>query len=310
MTASRPTEAVHISVAAKSDTGRVRGNNEDAFLIADLTRGERAARGSVRRIDIGDKGVLLVVSDGMGGEQAGEVASALVVEAFTRTLEAAPSHLAPAAQLKYAAAKAHLDVAAAARRQGREGMGATLTAVHFFGRSAYVAEIGDSRAYLLRAGRIFQLTRDQNLAQLLTDAGALRPEDAKSSPMKNVLAQAMGQGSAIQVALGKLDLRDRDCILLCSDGLTGALSDEEIRDEILGAENLERACDRLVARANDRGGLDNITVVIAGIGGDLPSVGLGERMSATYEILETFAPAKSIPRAGGRLVPASVKMTR
>jgi serine/threonine protein phosphatase PrpC len=310
MTASQ-TKGVHISVAAKSDVGRVRENNEDAFSIADLTRSERTASGSLRRIDVGDKGVLLVVSDGMGGEQAGEVASALVVEAFTRTLEGAPSHLAPAAQLKYAAAKAHLDVAAASRQRGREGMGATLTAVHIFGGAAFVAEIGDSRAYLLRSGRLFQLTRDQNVAQLLTDAGALEPEAAKSSPMKNVLAQAMGQGSAVQVALGKLALRDRDCILLCSDGLTGAVTDDEIRTEILGSKNLESACERLVFKANEHGGRDNITVVIAGVGGDLPSAPVGERVSTTYEILESFAPPRSMPRGGpGRIVPAAVKMTR
>jgi serine/threonine protein phosphatase PrpC len=302
------TERVHVNVAAKSDVGRVRTNNEDAFLIADLTRGGRVADEATGRLDVGDKGVLLVVSDGMGGEQAGEVASALVVEAFTRTLRAAPTHLPPAAQLKYAAAKAHLDVAAASRRRGREGMGATLTVVHVLGPAAYVAEIGDSRAYLLRSGRICQLTRDQNVAQLLADAGALEPEEAKSSPMKNVLAQAVGQGSAIQVALGKLALRDRDCLMLCSDGLTGALVDEEIRDIILGSKNLDEACADLVDKANKHGGRDNITVVLAGVAGDLPPAVASERVSTTYEVLETFAPPRSIARA--RIVPATVKMTR
>jgi serine/threonine protein phosphatase PrpC len=307
MTASQK-EGVHVSVAAKSDQGRVRRNNEDAFLIADLTRGVRVVHG---RIDVGEKGVLLVVSDGMGGERAGEVASALVVEAFTRTLASAPPHLPPAAQLKYAAAKAHLDVAAASRRRGREGMGATLTAVHIFGRAAYVAEIGDSRAYLLRSGRIYQLTRDQNLAQLLAEAGAIGPEEAKSSSMKNVLAQAMGQGSAIQVALGKLMLRDRDCLLLCSDGLTGALTDEEIRTELLGSEGLDRACEQLISKANEHGGHDNITAVVAGVGGDLPAATLDERVSATFEIIETFAPPpRSSPHTSARIVPATVKMTR
>jgi PPM family protein phosphatase len=301
-------EGVHVSVAAKSDVGRVRTNNEDAFLIADLTRGGRLADGTTGRLDVGDRGVLLVVSDGMGGEQAGEVASALVVEAFTRTLRAAPTYLPPAAQLKYAAAKAHLDVAAASRRRGREGMGATLTVVHVLGRAAYVAEIGDSRAYLLRSGRICQLTRDQNVAQLLADAGALEPDEAKSSPMKNVLAQAMGQGSAIQVALGKLALRDRDCLMLCSDGLTGSLVDEEIRDIILGSKNLDEACTELIDKANEHGGRDNVTVVLAGVAGDLPSAVADERVSTTYEVLETFAPPRSIARA--HIVPAMVKMTR
>jgi serine/threonine protein phosphatase PrpC len=256
--------------------------------------------GATRRIDVGPKGVLLVVSDGMGGEQAGEVASSLVVDAFTRTLEAAPTFAPPVAQLKHAVAKAHLDVAAASRRRGREGMGATLTAVHVFGRTAYVAEIGDSRAYLLRAGHIRQLTHDQNVAQILADAGALDGEAVKSSPMRHVLAQAMGQGGGVQVALSKLVLRDRDCLLL---------SDAEVRDEILGSRNLDEACDRLVAKANQRGGADNITVVVAGVSGDLPLASADERVSTTHEILESFAPPGPQQRPRARIVPATVKMT-
>jgi serine/threonine protein phosphatase PrpC len=126
--------------------------------------------------------------------------------------------------------------------------------------------------------------------------------------MKNVLAQAVGQGSAIQVALGKLALRDRDCLMLCSDGLTGALVDEEIRDIILGSKNLDEACADLVDKANKHGGRDNITVVLAGVAGDLPPAVASERVSTTYEVLETFAPPRSIARA--RIVPATVKMTR
>jgi PPM family protein phosphatase len=281
---------VHVSVAAQSDIGRVRENNEDAFLVADLTRGGRAPEASQRRIEIGDKGVLLVVSDGMGGHKAGEVASALVVQGFARALESGPVGAPPIAQLKHAAAQAHLDVAAAARHAGREGMGATLTAVHVSHRTAYIVEVGDSRAYLLRSGTIRQLTRDQNVAQLLVDAGTLKPEEARISPMRNMLAQAMGHDSAVQVALGRLDLRDRDCLLLCSDGLTANVSDEEIRDTVLGSKSLGAACQKLVSLANERGGEDNVTVVIAGVGGDLPSASPDERVSHTYEILETFAP--------------------
>jgi serine/threonine protein phosphatase PrpC len=128
--------------------------------------------------------------------------------------------------------------------------------------------------------------------------------------MRNVLAQAMGQGSAIQVALGKLLLRNRDCLLLCSDGLSGFLADEEIRDEFLVSQSLDEACVRLIAKANDRGGHDNITVVVAGVGGSLPAAPVDERVSATFETIEAFAPPRAMPRAGARLVPATVKMTR
>jgi serine/threonine protein phosphatase PrpC len=311
MAASRPSHkhSIHVSVAAKSDVGRVRPNNEDAFLVADLTRSARVTAGAVGRIDLGGKGLLLVVSDGMGGEQAGEVASALVVETFARTLATEPRYLPPAAQLKHAAAKAHLDVAAASRQRGREGMGATLTAAHIIGSSAYIAEVGDSRAYLLRSGVILQLTRDQSVAQLLTDTGALKPEEAKTSPLKNVLTQAMGHESAVQVALGKLDLRDRDCLLLCSDGLTSALTDDQIRRAVLESTTLDVACERLISSANAAGGRDNITVIVAGVGGDLPRVSADERTSETYELLETFAPAH-YSQLAARFVPTSVKATR
>jgi PPM family protein phosphatase len=311
MAPSTQSVAVHVTVAARTSTGQERERNEDALLVADLSNGGRIvpAQG-VQRIPVGTRGVLLVVSDGLGGEKAGEIASALVVEGLARALEAAPTSAPPAVQLKHAAANAHLDVAAAARGKGREGMAATLTAVYVCGRAAYVAEVGDSRAYLLRAGNIRQLTRDQSLAQVLVDAGALGAEQAKSSPMRNVLAQAMGHGSAVKVALGRLDLRDRDCLLLCSDGLTGALTDQEIRHSVLESKTLDAACARLVSLANARGSTDDITVVLAGVGGDLPATPRGERVSLTYEILETFGPPKSPRRPDAPIVPAAVKMTR
>jgi serine/threonine protein phosphatase PrpC len=302
--------AVHVTAAAKSDIGRVRRRNEDAFLIADLSSGTRIVddRG-VARIAAGEKGVLLVVSDGMGGQKAGEVASALVVEGLARALASAPTGSPPSSRLKHAAAIAHLDVAAAARQAGREGMGATLTAVYISGSSAYIAEVGDSRAYLLRGGSIHQLTRDQNVAQLLMDAGALKPEDAPGSPTRNVLTQAMGNKSALQVALGRLSLRDRDCLMLCSDGLTGAVTDEEIRAAVMGSKTLDAACDRLVALANERGGVDNITIVIAGVGGALPGAAMNERVSSTFEILESFgSPPHAMAPPSSRIAPASVKM--
>jgi serine/threonine protein phosphatase PrpC len=306
------TPAIHVSAAARCDIGHVRTKNEDAFLIADLSTGVRIVEdGAVSRMGVGDKGVLLVVSDGMGGQKAGEVASTLVVEGLARALGSAPAGSPPASRLKHAAAIAHLEVAAAARQAGREGMGATLTAVYVSGPEAYIAEVGDSRAYLLRGGSIHQLTRDQNVAQLLLDAGALKPEDARGSPTKNVLTQAMGHKSAIQVALGRLELRDRDCLLLCSDGLTGLVADEEIRDVVLGSKTLDGACARLVTLANERGGTDNITVVIAGVGGSLPSAGFDERMSSTYEILESFGnPVRRTPPRESGIVAAAVKVVR
>jgi PPM family protein phosphatase len=304
--------SVHITVACKSDIGRVRSGNEDSFVVTDFRSGSRleGAPGIVR-LDVGPKGVLLLVSDGMGGEKAGEVASALVVQGFTHSMQNAAPGTPSDELLKRAATEAHDGVRLAAQDEARKGMGATLTAVHVIGSHAYIAEVGDSRAYLIRAGAIRQLTKDQSYAQLLVDAGTLKPDEAETSPMSNLLAQAMGHTSAIRPALGKLELHDRDCLLLCSDGLTKAVNDEEILHTVLSSGTLDRACGDLVALANERGGLDNVTVVIAGVGGALPASTLGERLSRSYEILETFAkPVLAPPSTGRSVKPAEVKMTR
>jgi serine/threonine protein phosphatase PrpC len=304
---------VHVSTACQSDIGLVRGNNEDAFLVTDFHSqlGDDGTKGC-SRLEVGPRGVLLVVSDGMGGENAGEVASALVVKEVAQCLERATPEGKGDDLLKEAVARAHSAVAIAAKHTEYSGMGATLTAIHIKDDFAYVAEVGDSRAYLIRCGVILPLTKDQNLAQLMVDAGSLAAEEVGSSFMSNVLAQSMGHNSSVQPALGKLALRDRDCLLLCSDGLTKAVTDREIVDTVLGSKTLEQACASLVNLANERGGDDNVTVVIAGIAGDLPQARIGDRPSGSYEILETFSPRLQSPPRGksGPLVPAEVKVVR
>jgi serine/threonine protein phosphatase PrpC len=159
------------------------------------------------------------------------------------------------------------------------------------GNAAYVAEVGDSRAYLIRAGRITQLTKDQSYVQMLVDAGAVSPEEARDFPERNVILQAMGNQVDLSMALGRLELRHLDCLLLCSDGLTTKITDEGLRDVILSAPDLQTARDRLVDLANERGGEDNTTVVLGGVSGDLPPADVGEPLEATYRILETFSPS-------------------
>jgi serine/threonine protein phosphatase PrpC len=287
--------AVHLSVAGRSDIGRSRRNNEDALVVATLAGGNLLRGDALRgRFDIGERGVLLAVSDGMGGAKAGEVASALVVESLARAMVEAPMDGPADALIKEAVRKAHREVWAAAHHPGREGMGATLTAVFVQARpsgvTAFIAEVGDSRAYLLRSGVITRLTKDQSYVQLLVDSGALDPKDVAQSPLRNVILQAMGHQRPIDVALGKLDLRGRDCLLLCSDGLTNAVEDDEIRSIVLAAANLEQALDRLIELANQRGGDDNITVLTAGVGGDLAPGHAGEQIDQTFQILASFEP--------------------
>ena len=280
---------MYLRVAASTDVGRVRKNNEDAFVVANLDDDGPATMSGARRISVGDRGVLLAVSDGMGGAKAGEVASAIVVDTLRRELAGAPPSASRRSVLTAAVESAHRAVEEAARAdKKRSGMGATLTAVFVRGDSAYIAEVGDSRAYLLRRGVLKQLTKDQSLAQVLIDKGALDPANADDMPFKNVILQAMGRGKKVQVALARLSLRARDCLLLCSDGLTRHLSDEVIRDVVLPAPRLDLACRTLVDLANDAGGGDNITVILAGVGGTQEPVRSGDRITRTFQVLTSF----------------------
>ncbi len=279
----------YLSVAGHTDVGKVREKNEDAFVVADLTGGTLLDGASHARFDVGERGVLLAVSDGMGGAAAGEVASAIVVETLTLALANAPPDTPRDALMNDAVQKAHRAVWDEAKRESKK-MGATLTAVFVRAGEAYIAEVGDSRAYLLRNGKLCQLTHDQSMVQMLVDTGVIEPEQAETSPIRNVILQAMGNQKNVKVALARLELRDRDCIVLCSDGLTGMVSDTEIKEVILASGRPELAAKQLVDLANERGGKDNITVVLAGVGGALTPPSPDETINDTLEVLASFTP--------------------
>jgi serine/threonine protein phosphatase PrpC len=279
---------VHLRIAARTDTGRVRRKNEDAFIAADLTRAAYSVMPRwTGRLEIGERGALVAVSDGMGGAQAGDVASALVISSLARALASEPPRETSLAQITDAVQDAHHTVWTEGCSRGIK-MGATLTAVYVRGHAAYVAEVGDSRAYLLRAGGITQLTKDQSYVQMLVDSGAVQPDQAQSLPFRNIILQAMGHQPNVVVALGRLELRHRDCLLVCSDGLSNELSDHDIREVFFVAPDLVSAADNLVELANERGGHDNATVVLAGVGGDLPAPSVREPVENTYRIIESF----------------------
>jgi PPM family protein phosphatase len=244
--------------------------NEDACTVVDLDQGATVAAGALARFDVGDKGVLLAVSDGMGGAKDGEVASRISIDTLAKTLSESPANVAGGSVLEHATRVAHhavWDESCRVGQSGRSRMGATLTAALVRGRTMAIAQVGDSRAYLVRGGKMTQLTTDQTMIQSLIDKGLMKPEDAESSPFRNILTQAMGHQEDVQITMSEVELRDRDCILICSDGLTNELTDDEIRDAILQSIRLDVAAKRLVDMANSRGGRDNITVVLAGVGG-------------------------------------------
>jgi serine/threonine protein phosphatase PrpC len=257
------------SVFGVSHVGMRRANNEDAFLISDLGANQviQSTRGGWHESRaVGANGLLLSVSDGMGGAAAGEVASAITVGALREWLMETYAG-GDRSHLRVAVARASEEVQRAAHAAERQGMGATLSAVFVKGATAHIASVGDSRVYLVRGQRITLLTRDHTYVQYLVDNGVLTREDAERSQYKNILLQAMGRESLMSIDLGRLELRRGDRLLLCSDGLSGLVADSEMLDAVLGCGSLEAGCDQLVALANARGGQDNITVVLAVVTG-------------------------------------------
>ncbi len=282
---------VRLTVYGQTDIGLVRKSNEDSFVIGDLTGGSLIQEQHITQFEVGQRGLLLAVSDGMGGHKAGEVASALVVESLRRSMASQAGGGTSDALLERATLQANREVWQAAHYPGREKMGATLTALFIHDKTAYIAEVGDSRAYLLRGGEIAQVTHDQSYVQLLVDSGAMSAAQAKDSDLSHVVLQAMGLKPEVSAALGKLDLRQRDCLVLCSDGLSNKLSAYEIRQIILASTGLDAACTRLIDDAKRRGGEDNITVIVAGVDGDLPPLAMGEKIAGTFVVIREFQPA-------------------
>jgi len=281
---------IRLTVFGRTDVGKVRANNEDAFVVSDLTAVPSIhAMASSVLFEVENRGILLAVSDGMGGEHAGEVASALALHALRQGMTTVTATSAEAA-LRACVERANHEVWAASSAPGRAGMGATLTAVLVLGTNAYIAEIGDSRAYLLRAGRLFPLTRDQSLVQRLVDNGSLTRQQADTCEYKNVILQAMGIKPDVVVALNRLPLRRGDRFLLCSDGLSGKVSDDEMEAVMVASEALESACTKLIDMALQRGGEDNVTVLLAEVDGEsVPALTGIDRLP--LEALKTLVPA-------------------
>lgn len=252
-----------IAIAAHTDIGRIRTINEDSYLVADLLpAGTLAVDGSAQ--PAAGRELLLALSDGMGGHAAGEVASKLTLSALLEALRTSVGG-EPEARLEAAVLHANTTVHAAAATQGKEGMGATLTAILLIDSVAYVAEIGDSRAYLLRGESFVQLTRDQSLVQTLVDSGVMTAEEALHSPVKNVITQAVGTDPEVHPVISRVQLQATDALVLCSDGITNAIKDAEIA-EALHAQALVAASRSLIELANARGGDDNLTVILARLG--------------------------------------------
>lgn len=246
-----------------SDRGLVRDTNQDAFVMADLSTAARWSGGPSAEWPTSPKGVLLAVSDGMGGARAGEVASSIAVEKLLGgMLQVSGERLPDGEALGRVIERVNRSVHQAAQRADRRGMGATMTALLVVGSCAYVAQVGDSRAYLLREGALRQCTHDQSYVQMLVDAGVMTAREAERSPRKNIVLQAIGQ-ETVHAALGRFDLRRGDRLLLCSDGLTNVVDDAALAEVVAPPAHLGPACVELLQRTRAGGPPDNVTVLLA-----------------------------------------------
>jgi serine/threonine protein phosphatase PrpC len=257
---------------AGTDTGRQRRANEDSLLA---------------------RAPLFVVADGMGGAQAGEVASRTAIESFQAGLpDASHPELELAALARAANARIH-ELSHANAEQA--GMGTTLTAVYVGEHEVAIAHVGDSRAYCLRDGELLRLTDDHSLVDELMRQGRLTPEEAVEHPQRSVITRALGPEGAVEVDTRSFSARADDVYLLCSDGLTTMLSEEEIAAVLLAHARLRDAGEALIAAANQAGGRDNITVVLI----RLEDVQMAHAPSAEDHATMVGLPAVSAPAPFG-----------
>jgi serine/threonine protein phosphatase PrpC len=257
-------------VAGASDVGQVREHNEDQFLVGDLDAGELVDPAALEPWrHAGARGPLLVVCDGMGGVDGGEIASELAARVMWREMRATPAtrDVEVFARLMRRAARiANHDVHAMSRREpGLRGMGTTLSAAGVIGDRLVIATVGDSRAYVLRSGVLVQVTRDQSLQSALIAAGHDEDEAASAG---GAILQALGVTSDVDPSLSIIELRRGDRVLLCSDGLYGLVGDPALALLLAEPHSAAESVKLLIAAARAAGGSDNITAIVCEVFGE------------------------------------------
>jgi len=256
-------QPLHATSAGLSDQGRERYSNEDRFLIVSLFD-----------TGAGAQGYLFAVADGVGGAHGGERAAELTVESIEQVslpllrllcAEHTPSSARMREELAALVHRADARLAEdVAQHPALRGMATTLTVAANIGSRLFMAHVGDSRCYLMRGGKLHKMTTDQTVAQQLVRMGYIEPDAVPDHPFKNVLTDFVGGGAdKLHVETHETPLRSGDVLLLCTDGLTEMVREPDVAALILSARTPERACERLVARANEMGGRDNVTAVVA-----------------------------------------------
>ena len=231
------------SFGSRTDIGCLRDHNEDSLVVTPP---------------------LFAVADGMGGHAAGEVASEIAVRVLS---ELAPEHPDGEA-LGRAIEEANRAVIQAAREgRGRQGMGTTMTAAMLEGERLVIAQVGDSRAYLLHQGKLQQLTRDHSLMADMIEAGQLTPEEARTHPQRSVITRALGSDAHLHPDIYEINVETGDRLLICSDGLSGMIFDDQIENTLRRVQDPQRCASQLVNEAVANGGHDNVTVIVADVTG-------------------------------------------
>jgi len=249
-------------INGKTDVGMKRKLNEDSILMMDLS--------FVHQSEPTERAIL-ILCDGMGGHNAGEVASKMACRIIIRELMPAilnhpkdDDMVNFEIAIKHAIKKANEEIYEYSKKTPEyKGMGTTVSMCVLMKNYMFVGHVGDSRVYIINDDEIIQITKDHSLVQELIDMGKIRKEEAISHPKRNVITRAVGVSHNLEVDTHKITLFQEDKILLCSDGLYELIYEDELKDVVGNAQNLDITCDELIKLANDRGGSDNISVIIA-----------------------------------------------
>ncbi len=277
----RLSDTTHVDVHGATDIGLIRKSNQDQFLVAELHKVIEIRHTSIptqhrQRLDSGARALILLVADGVGGSRGGEEASSITLDTvlqyvtnsmrcFYKLDSAVQEELM--SELARIVSASDATVRSEGARIDKPNMATTLTMAHVLWPRAYVVQIGDSRCYHVRGASMAQITRDQTVAEDLIERGVLDREHAEKSPFKDVLSQAIGIGdSQLTAEISTVDLEPGDSLLLCTDGLTKHVADEQIMSRFEGLTDAQNITNELVHDALKSGGSDNVTVVAARFG--------------------------------------------
>ena len=307
----RPSQqGIGFTIYGKTHVGLIRDHNEDNFMVGNLSvasgplPGEQVFQGS-----LSDRGLALAVCDGMGGAAAGEIASQMAVDTLFETIrgdEAAPDRDSFARRLVDSIEEAGARIFRSAKKdRTRRGMGTTATVAGLVDKVFFVGQVGDSRCYILRGGRLTLITKDQSLVNQLIEAGQLTEDEAEVFEHSNIILQALGTTEQVVVDLTFVELRRGDRLLLCSDGLSGLVQDAAIETEMARVRPLPQLVDSLIDLANAAGGHDNITCIVADFDGE--GLGLPEAGEVPFYQQYPLPRGKNDRAASGPTLPGIVK---